>query len=100
MVPFSDDNLCMSLFFYGSSFCFGKLLSTCHRVFKHYRTEMRMLRWMTGMERIGIIRNEEIRARADAGVANISQNIREARLRWLGHVERKTEEDVVMGRWK
>ena len=26
-------------------------------------------------------------------MANISENIREARLRWLGHVERKTEED-------
>ena len=26
----------------------------------------------------------------------VSEKIREARLRWLGHVERKTEEDVVM----
>ena len=34
------------------------------------------------------------------GVANIGEKIREARLRWLGHVERKTEEDVVMRRWK
>ena len=33
-------------------------------------------------------------------MANISEKIREARLRWLGHVERKTEEDVVMRRWK
>ena len=40
------------------------------------------------------IRTEEIRA--ISGVANISKNIREARLRWLGHVERKTEQDVVM----
>ena len=40
--------------------------------------------------------NEEIRARA--GVANISEKIREAR--WLGHVERKTKEDVVMRKWK
>ena len=30
----------------------------------------------------------------------ISENIREARLRWLGQVERKTEEDVVMRTWK
>ena len=44
------------------------------------------------------IRNEEIRARA--GVANISQKIIEARLRWLGHVDRKTEEDVVIRTWK
>ena len=34
------------------------------------------------------------------GVANISETIREVRLRWLGHVERQTEEDVVMRTWK
>ena len=33
-------------------------------------------------------------------MANISETIREARLRWLGHMERKTEEDVVMRTWK
>ena len=57
-----------------------------------------MLRWMMGIKRIEKIRNEEIRARAD--VANISEKIREARLRWLGHVARETEEDVVMRTWK
>ena len=31
-------------------------------------------------------------------MANISEIIREAIPRWLGHVERKTEEDVVMRR--
>ena len=35
-----------------------------------------------------------------SGVANISEKIREAKLRWLGlwlgHVDRKTDEDVVM----
>ena len=51
-----------------------------------------------GIQRVEKIRNEEIRARA--GVANISEKIREARLRWLGHVERETEEDVVMVGWK
>ena len=35
-----------------------------------------------------------------AGVANISEKIREEKLRWLGRVERKTEEDVVMRTWK
>ena len=62
------------------------------------RTEMRMLRWMVGIKRIEKIRNGEIRARA--GVANISDNIREVRLRWLGRVERKSEEDVVMTTWR
>ena len=52
------------------------------------RTGMRMLRWMMGIKQIEKMRNEDIRVRA--GVANISQKIREARLRWLGHVVRKT----------
>ena len=42
------------------------------------------------------MRNEEIRARAGVAKIRVSENIREARLRWFGHVERKTEEDVVM----
>ena len=46
-----------------------------------------------GIQTIEKIRNEEIRA--IAGVANISEKIREVRQRWLGHVARKTE-DVVM----
>ena len=60
--------------------------------------EMRMLRWMMGIKRIEKIRTEEIRARA--GVTNICKKIREARRRWLGCVERKTEKDVVMRTWK
>ena len=51
-----------------------------------------MLRWMMGIKMIEKIRTEEIRARAC--VANISEKIREARLRWLGYVERKTEEEM------
>ena len=50
------------------------------------------------IKRIEKTRNEEIGARG--GVVNICEKIREARLRWLGHVKRKTEEDVVMRRWK
>ena len=57
-----------------------------------------MLRWMMGIKRIEKIRTEGIRAKA--GVANISEKIREARLTWLGHVKQKTGEDVVMGTWK
>ena len=48
--------------------------------------------------RIEKTRNEEIGARA--GLENISEKIREARLRLLGLVERKTGEDVVMRTWK
>ena len=63
------------------------------------RTEKtRMLRWMMGIKRIAKTRNEEIRA--TEGETNKSETIREARLRWLGSVDRKTEEDVVMRRWK
>ena len=51
-----------------------------------------MLWWMMGIKRIEKIRTEEIRARAD--VANISEKIREARLRWLGRVERKNANEV------
>ena len=46
------------------------------------------------VQRIEKIRNEEIRASlARAGVANISEKIREARLRLLGYVDRKTTEE-------
>ena len=51
-----------------------------------------------GINRIESIIKEEIRA--NTGVTNISDKIREARLRWLGHVERKKEEVVVMRTWK
>ena len=60
------------------------------------RTEIIMLELLMG-KRIEKIRNDETSARA--GVANISEKIREARLRWLEHVERKTDEDVVMRTW-
>ena len=53
---------------------------------------------MMGIKRIEKIRNEEVRE--TACVTNISEKIREARLRWLGHVVRETEEDVVIRTWK
>ena len=62
------------------------------------RTEMRMLRWMMGIKSIEKIGNEEIRARA--GVANITKKIRVTKLRWLVHVERNTEGNLVMRTWK
>ena len=33
-------------------------------------------------------------------MANIREKRREVRLRWLGHLERKTEENVLMRTWK
>ena len=53
-----------------------------------------MLRWMMGTKRFEKIRAEEIRMTEN--MANISEKTREAILRWLGHVERTTEEDVVI----
>ena len=41
---------------------------------------------------------EEIRTRAV--VENISEKVREARPRWLGHVKRKAEKDVAMRTYK
>ena len=62
------------------------------------RTEIKMLIWMMGIMRRDKIRNEGIRARA--GVANIREKRREARLRWVGHLERNTQENVLMRTWK
>ena len=44
---------------------------------------------MMGIKRIEKIRNEEIRE--NAGVSNIREKIRQAKLSWLGRVERMTE---------
>ncbi|KAD3069016.1 hypothetical protein E3N88_36896 [Mikania micrantha] len=51
--------------------------------------EMRMLRWMCGHTRIDRIRNEVFRERLQ--VANISDKVREGRLRWFGHVRRRSQ---------
>lgn len=62
------------------------------------RTEMRMLRWMLGISLRDRLRNEEIRRRA--GIVKISDKIREARLRWYGHVLRKPEGEAVKRVWR
>ena len=51
-----------------------------------------------GIKRSDNVRNVEIGA--TAGVANVSEQEREAKLRRLGHVERKIEEYVEMRTWK
>src|SRR6218665_2422744 len=55
------------------------------------RTEMRMLWWILGVSLKDKKRNEVIRK--TLGVAGITYKIREARLRWYGHVMRREDEN-------
>ena len=50
--------------------------------------EMRMIRWMCGFTRLDRIRNGVIRSLAE--VAPIEEKLRETRLRWFGHVKRRS----------
>ncbi|KAK9158673.1 hypothetical protein Scep_005247 [Stephania cephalantha] len=51
------------------------------------KEEMRMLRWICGKTRKDRIRNIEIQRQV--GVAPIDTKIREGRLRWFGHLQRR-----------
>ncbi|VFQ71548.1 unnamed protein product [Cuscuta campestris] len=52
-----------------------------------HEAEMRMLRWMCGKTRLDRILNEVIRRQV--GMAPVEDKLREARLRWFGHVRRR-----------
>ena len=54
--------------------------------------ELKMLRFSLGVTRLDKIRNEHIRGTAQ--VRRMGDKVREARLRWYGHVQRREEEYV------
>ncbi|KAK3545068.1 hypothetical protein QTP86_033299, partial [Hemibagrus guttatus] len=53
--------------------------------------ELKMLRFSLGVTRLDRIRNEYIRGTAHVG--RLGDKVREARLRWFGHVQRRESED-------
>ena len=55
--------------------------------------EMRMIRWMCGYSRMDRISNGVIRDLVK--VAPIEDKMREIRLRWFGHVKRKSVDAIV-----
>ena len=55
--------------------------------------EMRMLRWMCGKTMMDEIKNQEFKEKL--GVAPLSSKMRENRLRWFWHVQRKPIEAPV-----
>ena len=57
------------------------------------RAEMRMLRWILGVSLRDKKRNEDIRE--TLGVACITDKVREARMRWYGHVMRKEDDNCI-----
>ncbi|KAG5575700.1 hypothetical protein H5410_055834 [Solanum commersonii] len=59
---------------------------------KMHIVEMRMLRWMCGHTRSDKIRNEVIREKV--GGASVVDKLREARLRWFGHMKRRYAPDT------
>ncbi|KAK3532192.1 hypothetical protein QTP86_009297 [Hemibagrus guttatus] len=53
--------------------------------------ELKMLRFSLGVTRLDRIRNEYIRGTAHVG--RLADKVREARLRWFGHVQRRESKD-------
>ena len=56
-------------------------------------TEMHMLSWMCGNTMTDRIRNQEFREKL--GVAPLCAKMRENKLRWFGHVQRKTHDACI-----
>ncbi|VDO98095.1 unnamed protein product [Heligmosomoides polygyrus] len=54
--------------------------------------ETKMLRWTDGVTRLVRVRNDPTRQRF--GVVPIADKLREARLRWYGHVLRANDDTV------
>ncbi|KAK3568428.1 hypothetical protein QTP86_006930 [Hemibagrus guttatus] len=54
--------------------------------------ELRMLRFSLGVTRLDRIRNEYIRGTAHVG--RLGDKVREARLRWFGHVQRRDKTNI------
>ncbi|VDP14786.1 unnamed protein product [Heligmosomoides polygyrus] len=54
--------------------------------------ETKMLRWTAGVTRMDRIRNDAVRQKF--GVASIANKMREARLRWRGHILHEKEDSV------
>ncbi|KAK3541227.1 hypothetical protein QTP86_016806, partial [Hemibagrus guttatus] len=54
--------------------------------------ELKMLRFSSGVTRLDSIRNEYIRGTAHVG--RLGDKVREARLRWFGHVQRRESEYI------
>ncbi|XP_073950972.1 uncharacterized protein [Choristoneura fumiferana] len=54
---------------------------------------MKMLRWAVGVTRLDKVRNEHIRG--SYKVAPIADKVKESRMRWYGHVMRRSDDHVV-----
>ena len=63
------------------------------QVMRVERTEMRMVRWMCGVSLRERKTNEELRQRM--GIEAVGVVMKRNRLRWLGHVLRKDDDDWV-----
>jgi len=55
--------------------------------------EMRMIHWMCNYTRMDKIRNEVIREKVR--IAPLEHKMRETRLRWFGHVKRRSKDTPV-----